>query len=144
MTGSLIILLVGTLAMMAVAFFIWSWGSDDAAEFRRGYLAIGPNAFEQRIERGDPYLINVHVPYEGEIEGTDVHIPYDKIARHADLPKDKKAELMIYCRSGNMSKIAARTLRAGGYEDIVDLRGGMKAWEAAGKPLVHDPANAAG
>lgn len=139
MTGSLIILAVGTIGMVAVAFFIWSWGTDDAAEFRRGYIAIGPNAYEDRMERGDPFLVNVHVPAGAEIAGTDVRIPYDEIAGHPDLPTDKAAELLIYCESGRMSKAAAKALRSVGYEDIVDLRGGMDAWEAAGKTLVPAP-----
>ena len=38
--------------------------------------------------------------------------------------------------SGNMSATAAETLAAMGYSDIVDLRGGMEAWQAAGRDLL--------
>jgi len=144
MTGSVVILLVGTLAMVGVAFLIWSWGADDAAEFRRGYLAIGPNAFEERMGRSDPFLLNVDKSPSVEIEGTDASIPFDQLTRHPDLPEDKQAELLVYARDQKDSRTAAQTLRAVGYEDIVDLKGGTVAWERAGKPLVAPGGGTAG
>jgi len=144
MTGSIIILLVGTLAMVGVAFFIWSWGADDADEFRRGYLAIGPNAFEERMGRDDPFLLNVDESASVQIEGTDAFIPFDDLTRHPDLPEDKRSEILIYATTDEAAKAAARTLRAVGYEDIVDLKGGTAAWERAGKSLVPAEGEAAG
>lgn len=144
MTGSVVILFVGTLAMVAVAFFIWSWGANDADEFRRGHIALGPTFFEQRISRSDPFLVNVDAPPTAEIEGTDVFIPFDKISRNPDLPEDKKAEILIYASSVKASRAAAVTLRAVGYEDIVELKGGTEAWARAGKPLVNAEVHAAG
>jgi rhodanese-related sulfurtransferase len=41
-----------------------------------------------------------------------------------------------------MSKIAADALLAAGYTNLYDLEGGMQAWEATGKPLVHRPEHA--
>ena len=51
------------------------------------------------------------------------------------LPKDKKAELVIYCRSGRMSTIAAQALVKLGYSNVRELRGGFNAWVAAGLKL---------
>ena len=42
----------------------------------------------------------------------------------------------VYCRSGRMSAIAVRELARLGYGTIVELRGGMVAWEASGRRLL--------
>ena len=81
------------------------------------------------LEKKDFVLINVHIPYEGEIPGTDVHIPYNEIEKYADqLPQDKDAKTVVYCRSGSMSAAASKALVEMGYTNVFDVQDGMKAW----------------
>ena len=80
-------------------------------------------------------LVNVHVPYQGHIAGTDLSLPYDSIAQNAGLPKSKAAPLILYCRSGSMSAEARATLNALGYTNVRELQGGFNAWKKAGYPL---------
>ncbi|QIN81162.1 rhodanese-like domain-containing protein (plasmid) [Rubrobacter marinus] len=81
-------------------------------------------------------VVNTHVPFEGNLPSTDLSIPYDEIGRSLDrLPGDKSARIAVYCKSGRMSAEAAGELVALGYEDVVDLEGGMDAWQRAGLPL---------
>ena len=81
-------------------------------------------------------LINVHIPYQGEIAGTDLFIPFDRIEANLDkLPADKHARVVLYCRSGSMSATAARALVKRGYTDVWNLAEGMIGWERAGYPL---------
>jgi len=81
--------------------------------------------------------VNVHVPFEGDIPGTDMSIPFDLIAEQIHrLPADRATPLAIYCRSGPMSTTAAATLDGLGYHNIIELRGGMRAWQADGRPLI--------
>ena len=97
---------------------------------------LDPAEFQAAIA-GDRVTINVHVPDQGSLPGTDLAIPYDQITRRAaELPRDRSTPLAIYCRSGNMSAIAGPELTALGYTDVLELRGGMQAWQAAGRPLL--------
>ena len=91
------------------------------------------------VARPEMPLINVHIPYEEHIEGTDEFSAFDSILDSPDLPTDKTAPIALYCRSGNMSAQAAAALVQAGYSDVIDLAGGMNAWEASGNPLVDDP-----
>jgi rhodanese-related sulfurtransferase len=81
----------------------------------------------------DFFFVNTHIPYEGEIDLTDALIPFDQIEQEiAQFPADKGAKIVVYCRSGRMSAIAADTLARLGYTNVWDLGGGVIAWEEAG------------
>ena len=89
------------------------------------------------LAKKDFFLVNVHIPYEGEIANTDAFIDYDTIADHLDkLPKDRNASIVLYCRGGGMSDIASRALVQLGYSQVSDLVGGMDGWKDAGFPLI--------
>ena len=88
------------------------------------------------MDKKDFLLINVHIPFEGNLPNTDASIPYDTIAQSLDkLPGDKAAKIVLYCRSDRMSTLAAQELVKLGYTNIWNLDGGMAAWEQAGQPI---------
>lgn len=100
------------------------------------YLDVTPAALNGMLADKDFVLVNVHVPYEGEIAATDLFIPYDTIGSQlGQLPADRGAKIVLYCRSGSMSAIAARELVAAGFTNVWNLDGGMNAWRAQGYPL---------
>lgn len=102
------------------------------------YAAVNPAALAAMLARKDFLLVNVHVPYEGEIEQTDRFVPFDAIeARLETLPVRKDAKVVFYCRSGRMSTMAARTLVRLGYTNVWNLDGGMLAWGGSGYALTH-------
>jgi len=106
-------------------------------EGRGSYTDVNATGLATELEKKDFLLINVHIPYEGEIEPTDLSIPYNEIEQNLDkLPPGRSTKLVLYCRSGGMGAIAARTLVKLGYTDVWNLDGGMIAWEQAGYPLV--------
>lgn len=99
------------------------------------YQQISPAELQDLIAGGGITLVNVHVPYGGEIEPTDLFLPYDQIAELTDQLPDESAAIVLYCMTGPMSTSAANELEALGYTRIYELRGGMVAWEADGLPL---------
>ncbi|MEW6474031.1 MAG: rhodanese-like domain-containing protein [Actinomycetota bacterium] len=106
------------------------------------FVRLDPAAFADRMQNKEAMVINVHIPYEGELERTDAFIPYDKIMEDSRLPQDKDREILLYCRSGSMSEEAGAEMLRAGYTKVAHLEGGMKGWEAAGRPLINNPANA--
>ncbi|MFF8951316.1 rhodanese-like domain-containing protein [Streptomyces sp. NPDC014940] len=52
----------------------------------------------------------------------------------------RQRPLVVICRSGHRSRRAAELLAQGGAE-AVDVKGGMKAWAAAGHPVVDERGN---
>ena len=103
----------------------------------RSYIDVNAAGLAAMLQKKDFPLINVHIPYAGEIAGTDLLIPFNQVeANLAQLPVDKHARVVLYCRSGSMSAIAARTLVKLGYTDVWNLDGGMIAWKQVGYPLL--------
>jgi rhodanese-related sulfurtransferase len=135
-----------------VVMLLWGCSSDGEktstangkapAQTAEAFARLDPAAFADRMNDSGAAVINVHIPYEGELEQTDAFIPYDKILSDSRLPKDKDGEILLYCRSGRMSEEAGTALHDAGYTNIAHLEGGMKGWEAAGRTLIHDPAHA--
>jgi rhodanese-related sulfurtransferase len=97
---------------------------------------LSPAAFQAAIDESDRVTINVHTPDEGSIRGTDLAIPFDELAaRQRELPI-RSTPLAVYCRSGSMSADAVDTLIGLGFQDIVELEGGMLAWGQDRRPIV--------
>ena len=100
------------------------------------YSNVTPQELNMMLKDKDFVLINVHIPFAGNIAGTDQSIAYDEIEKNlSQLPADKDAKIVLYCRSGHMSQIAAEKLVALGYTNIWNLKGGMIEWEKQGFDL---------
>lgn len=101
------------------------------------YKNISSLELNQMLANKDFFFVNVHVPYAGEIAGTDAFIPYDSIKENlSKFPKDKNAKIVLYCRSGMMSDVASQRLNELGYTNVYNLSGGMNDWEKQGYQIV--------
>jgi len=79
----------------------------------------------------DITLLDVRTAEEfagGHIPGATL-LPYDAITATsaAKIIPSKSAKVIVYCRSGRRSAIAAQTLQDLGYESVADL-GGIMSW----------------
>jgi rhodanese-related sulfurtransferase len=82
---------------------------------------------------GDLQLLDVRTPDEynaGHIEGAELINFFDEdFVQQVESRFDKEEPLMLYCRSGNRSAKATAKLKAVGFKEIYDLKGGYKNWE---------------
>lgn len=86
-------------------------------------------AFSKLVDDKNAYLLDVHVPEQVHIPGTDAIIAYNEISENQNrLPEDKETPILVYCRSGSMSAQAAKEIANLGYSQVYDLEGGIKAY----------------
>lgn len=98
--------------------------------------ALDPDELAAMLEAKDFTLVNVHIPYQGEIPDTDAHIAYTETDALEDwLGHDVGAKAVLYCRTGPMSATATAALADRGYCRIYDLPAGMVGWDEAGYTL---------
>ena len=97
-----------------------------------GYQKITAAAVKSRLDNGEKLIIvDVRTKEEydtGHIKNS-ILIPYDEIeAKAASLLTDKNASIIVYCRSGRRSEIAAKSLVKLGYTNVADL-GAISDWK---------------
>ncbi len=87
-----------------------------------------------------PFLLDVRsaeeVTTDGTIEGA-VNIPITELfTRLSELPADKTAKIVVFCKSGHRGALAMIALQMNGYTGVINLGGGLGAWIAAELPVV--------
>jgi rhodanese-related sulfurtransferase/glyoxylase-like metal-dependent hydrolase (beta-lactamase superfamily II) len=98
-------------------------------------VEIGPEAADALVQDG-AVMLDVREPDEWEAGHAPVasFIPMSQVeARLSEL--EPSAKTVVVCRSGGRSAAIAQVLTAHGY-DAVNLAGGMRAWAAAGLPIL--------
>ena len=104
--------------------------NEGKTEKQPPYISITPEELTTMLAKKDFVLVDVHVPEQEHIMNTDLFIPYDKIEQNLDkLPTDKNAKIVVYCRSGSMSRTVVYQLAGKGYTNVYDLVGGKRAYD---------------
>ena len=113
-------------------------------EARAQIEAVSPEAVSAELATGEPVLVDIREPIEWEQHiGGALQVPRGLLEfvadpaspRHnADLGSSRR--VIVYCASGARGALATLTLQNMGYENVANLDGGLKAWVAAGLPVV--------
>lgn len=107
-------------------------GATETAMVTDEISEIDPSELAERLATAEPpFLLDVREPYEWQIAnlepGGAVLIPLGELEDRLDeIPTDR--EVVVYCRSGQRSATAVRTLMASGFSRAHNLRGGVLAW----------------
>ena len=99
-----------------------------------GGREVSRDEAQKLIDEG-AQVIDVRTDHEwevGRIAGA-THLPLDELARRA-AEVDKERPVLLYCRGGNRSTMAAAALAEAGY-DAAKLSEGIVGWSEAGLPL---------
>jgi rhodanese-related sulfurtransferase len=88
-------------------------------------------AFKTSLNNGNTILIDVREYWEFElcsIEGAQLMPMSSIVQTYAQLDKD--AHLAIYCHHGVRSLRVIHFLQSQGYENLINLQGGIDAWSS--------------
>ena len=122
------------LYFLSTAFFLLSCNSNAQN--------VDANTFEQKIKAGGVQVLDVRTA--GEYSGSHLKnvmlADWTDKAQFAERTKylDKNKTLLVYCAAGGRSGQAAEWLKEQGFKEVVNLQGGITAWNAAGKPVVRE------
>lgn len=91
---------------------------------------ISPAILKHQIDHDkEMLLVDVREAWEREAYNIGgMHIPMGELlTRKDEIPKDK--EVILYCEKGIRSVIAIQRLEGFGFDKLINLEGGMKAWK---------------
>lgn len=103
---------------------------------------------EKAIQNGTHLIVDVREPGEfskGHLKDA-INVPRGVLEFRTDpgYPEsiqslsDRSSKIILYCRSGARSALAAQSLGQLGYKAVVSMAGGFIAWEEAKLPVVND------
>lgn len=99
-----------------------------------------------------PLLLDIREPYEFDamhIQGS-LNVPrgilesaceYDYEETVPELVEARDREIVVICRSGNRSVLAAHTMQLMGYHHVQSLKTGLRGWNDYEQPLIGSSGN---
>ncbi len=110
----------------------------DAGMPRQDLEQIDPGQLEAMLAEGSLQLIDVREVgeyEEGHIEGA-LNIIAGEMPKRLDEVPNGDRQLAVICGSGYRSTVAASVLQRSGFEKVLNVAGGMKAWQRESRPVV--------
>lgn len=102
------------------------------------FAAVAPHDAIRMMNQGGVVIdVRPAAQYEAGHIGEARHIPQNDLAGSADsLKKFKDKPVITYCDTGISGGAAARELAKLGFSKVVNLRGGLSAWQKENLPVV--------
>lgn len=111
---------------------------DLVAEAKARIKAVSASEAKAMWDQGGHYFFDCREEREyraGHIPGA-LHVARGWLEfKIADLVPDRKASIVVYCRTGDRSSLGVLALKRMGYTGAVNLDGGWQAWDKAGYPV---------
>ncbi|MFV1917028.1 MAG: DUF1573 domain-containing protein [Patescibacteria group bacterium] len=142
-----IVLGVFLIAVFALGYRVKNAGNSSGSpgqepKAKDGVELVDAIAFSKLVDDKNAYLLDVHIPEQVHIPGTDAVIAYNEISENQNqLPENKETPILVYCRSGSMSAQAAKEIANLGYNQVYDLEGGIKAYREVNTRVIITPEN---
>ena len=110
------------------------------AEAKKNITEISPNEAKQRLEHG-AIAIDVREEEdfgEGHIAGAK-HLSRGivELEIEDEIP-DVEQPIICYCGGGSRAALVTESLQKMGYKNVRSIRGGFRAWQAAGLPAANE------
>lgn len=136
-------LLIGVLAIVVVgSVLLVSSRRKNESGVENKIRLVGSSEFSILAKDEKNFLLDVHVPEQTHIPGTDTSIPYNEIFLNLNkLPEDKSTPILVYCRTGTMSKEASKEIASLGYTNVYDLDGGINIYKESNVGVFITPQN---
>ena len=97
------------------------------------YVNISQEEMQTMTQDSNYVVIDVRTPSElesGYIPGTDVFLDYNTAELDEEIKKlDTSKSYILYCRSGNRSRLACTQMLSKGFKDLHNLSEGIKGWK---------------
>ena len=105
----------------------------------QSFINLNPIQFQKAIEKEGGIILDVRTPQEvisGAIENASTIDFYDQDFERKISKIQKDKTVFVYCKSGGRSSQAAKLLVKSGQAKVVNLSGGIIAWQATQLPLI--------
>ncbi len=124
------IALSGTFSVLLAAGAIYANGS---------YKNVDVNRAAELARSNKVVILDVRTPEEynqGHLKGARLIPVQDLEDRIDELAHLKNRSILVYCRSGRRSSRASEILSQAGFARIFNMKGGVRAWRRASRPLL--------
>ena len=140
MKNQMLLLLVLIFLLVGLGVFLNFKNPTQKSAKTISFKDISPQELDKILATRNTFLVDVHIPEQKHLEGTDLVISYNKIKENLDkFPKNKNAEIIVYCKSGRMSIEASNALLEAGYTRVYNLAGGLNAYYESHYGIYIDP-----